>query len=100
MPNVPKLDTPLVARGSVIKFRRPCGKPNCRCAEGKLHETWALSYSHECRTRMILLSREVVPVARMAVKQYRKKAKRLEAQALKGIRRLNAMVKAKKRRRP
>ena len=98
MPRTPKPDAPLVARGTVIKLRRLCGKPNCMCVDGQLHESWALSYSLECRTRMIMLSKEVVPVARMAVKQYRKAAKRLEAQALQGIRRLHAMVEAGKRR--
>jgi len=97
MPRTPKPDAPLVARGTVIKLRRRCGKANCRCADGQLHESWALSYSRESRTRMIPLSKEVVPVARMAVKAYRKQAQRLEVQALQGIRRLRAMVGAGKR---
>lgn len=98
MPRTSKPDAPLVARGTVIKLRRLCGKPNCRCADGRLHESWALSYSLEGRTRMVPLSKEVVPVARLAVKAYRKQAQRLEAQALQGMRRLRAMVAAGKRR--
>lgn len=97
MPRTSKPDAPLVARGTVIKLRRLCGKPNCRCVDGQLHESWALSYSLEGRTRMVPLSKEVVPVARLAVKAYRKQAQRLEAQALQGIRRLRAMVAAGKR---
>ena len=46
---------------------------------------------------MVPLSKEVVPVARLAVKAHRKQALRLEAQALQGIRRLRAMVAAGKR---
>ena len=52
MPRTSKPDAPLVVRGTVIKLRRLCGKPNCRCADGRLHESWALSYSLEGRTRM------------------------------------------------
>lgn len=98
MPRKPQTDAPLVARGTVIKLRRRCGNPHCRCAAGKLHESWALSYSLACRTRMVPLSKEIVPVARLAVKAYRKLAQSLETQALDGVRRLRAMVAAEKRR--
>jgi hypothetical protein len=30
--------------GSVYTSRRRCGKPNCRCAQGQLHQTEVLSY--------------------------------------------------------
>jgi len=30
--------------GSVYTLRRRCGKPNCRCAQGHLHQTEVLSY--------------------------------------------------------
>ena len=36
---------PEMIRGSVIVHRRGCGKPNCRCAAGDLHEATVLSYS-------------------------------------------------------
>ncbi|MGH9223715.1 MAG: DUF6788 family protein, partial [Acidimicrobiales bacterium] len=34
-------------RGSLFTFRRRCGKPNCRCAEGDGHESPALSYTED-----------------------------------------------------
>ena len=36
---------PEMIRGSVVVHRRRCGKPNCRCAGGDLHEATVLSYS-------------------------------------------------------
>lgn len=37
---------PRLVRGSVVTYRRPCGKASCRCADGEqLHESMVLSYS-------------------------------------------------------
>jgi hypothetical protein len=46
----------LVVRGSIVTLRRRCGKQSCRCVEGDPHETPALSYSVEGRTKMLTLS--------------------------------------------
>ena len=45
---------PEMIRGSVVVHRRRCGKPNCRCAAGDLHEATVLSYSERGRTRFVL----------------------------------------------
>ena len=97
MPRTSKPDAPLVARGTVIKLRRLCGKPNCRCVDGQLHESWALSYSLECRTRMVPLqgSRAGRAAGGQGVPQTSPKTG--SAGALQGIRRLRAMVAAGKR---
>ncbi len=34
---------PELIRGSVVVHRRRCGKPNCRCAAGDLHEAMVMS---------------------------------------------------------
>ncbi len=39
--------------GSVYTLKRRCGKPNCRCAEGHLHQTEVLSYRGGSRPRNI-----------------------------------------------
>jgi hypothetical protein len=41
-----------MVRGTVYPLRRRCGKPNCRCARGKLHETMVLSASISGRSRL------------------------------------------------
>jgi hypothetical protein len=42
---------PLI-RGGVYKWRRKCGKAVCRCQEGRLHESWALSVPEKGRKRL------------------------------------------------
>lgn len=98
MTDVSKRNMALMARGSVVKVRRTCGKAQCKCREGSLHETWALSYSYQGRTRMIPLREEDIGVARQAIERYQKELNRLESQAIKGIKHLHATVKAAKRR--
>lgn len=41
-----------MVKGTVYPLRRRCGKPNCRCARGKLHETTVLSASISGRSRL------------------------------------------------
>ena len=37
--------------GSLYTLRRKCGKPNCRCNRGELHESTVLSYRGQGRPR-------------------------------------------------
>ena len=98
MLNVSKRNARILVRGSVVKVRRRCGKARCKCTKGELHETWALSYSREGKTRMIPLRPEDIHLARQAVKRYQKAFTLLESQAMKGIDHLHATIKAAKRR--
>jgi hypothetical protein len=50
-------DTPMV-QGSFYLQRRRCGKPNCRCARGQLHEAWVITRSEQGTHRLYM-----VPVA-------------------------------------
>ena len=50
-------DNPMV-QGSCYLQRRRCGKPNCRCARGELHEAWVLTRSEQGKHRLYM-----VPVA-------------------------------------
>lgn len=43
---------PPLIRGSVYPLRRKCGKTNCRCQDGHLHESWVLSVPEKGRKRM------------------------------------------------
>ena len=62
---------PEMVRGSVVVHRRRCGKPNCRCAVGDLHEATVLSYSERGRTRFVMLPQAEVAAVAEAVDRYR-----------------------------
>lgn len=93
-------DRPRVLPGSLITLRRKCGKANCRCTTGALHETPALSYSVAGRTKMLTLSAEEVPAVAAAVSRYRKTLDALEAEARAELAGLVARVQARRLARP
>jgi hypothetical protein len=74
-------NAPRVLPGSLITMRRKCGRANCRCAAGEPHESPALSYSVEGRTKMLTLRPEEVPEVARAVARYRKAVNDLETEA-------------------
>lgn len=89
-----------LVRGSLIRLRRRCGKPTCRCAQGAPHETPALSYSVNGTTRLLTLRPEEVGAVRAALGRYRQGQRELERQALAGLTALRQrLVAAKVRRR-
>jgi hypothetical protein len=47
------LATSSFIRGSLGRRARVCGRPNCRCAQGHLHESVFLSVAVEGRTRQV-----------------------------------------------
>ena len=50
------LVTPGLMRGNLVQMKRKCGKPNCRCADGKqLHVSWYISQSREGKPRMLYI---------------------------------------------
>jgi hypothetical protein len=42
--------------GSMYTLRRKCGKPNCHCARGALHESTILSYRGQGRPKKHLVA--------------------------------------------
>lgn len=80
--------TQLVLRGSLIRLRRKCGKPNCHCRHGSPHCCPALSFSRQGKTKLLTLPPELVPTVRAALARYRKDAQALKRQAEAGLRRL------------
>ena len=85
-------------RGSLITLRRRCGKPNCRCAAGEPHETPALSFSHEGRTKTITLREDDLDEVAAALGRYRAAREMLEQQAEGGLETLRAFVAARRER--
>lgn len=58
--------------GSLYTLRRKCGKPNCRCTRGQLHESTVLSYRGQGRPRNISPSPEQVDTLRQMTEDYRR----------------------------
>lgn len=77
---------PRKIRGSVVIQRRRCGKPSCRCSDGKqLHESTVLSYSEGGRNRTVMLAPDDVAKVRAAVERYRAAQADLEAEGNTGL---------------
>ena len=91
---------PSVLRGSLICLRRKCGKPNCRCLEGKAHASPALSYSQRGQTRILTLPKAMVPQVRAAIRRYLQSHNRLERQANAGLRQLADQLRRIRRSKP
>lgn len=68
-------------RGALFTLRRRCGKPNCRCATGELHETPALAYPEGGRTRTLTLSLSDVEAVTAALARYAAAKAELDARA-------------------
>ena len=59
-------------KGSFVVNRRRCGKPGCRCAEGKLHESLAFTYKQDGKSVLVHIPGYLNSEARQAHKDYRK----------------------------
>ena len=90
---------PEMIRGSVVVHRRRCGKPNCRCADGDLHEATVLSYSERGRTRFVMLPPAQVAAVAAAVNRYRAAEAELAAAGEAGRAALIGRLAARRRRR-
>lgn len=96
MVSMARRDTPRVLPGTLITLRRRCGKPTCHCASGDLHETPALSYSLNGRSKMLTLRPDEVKVVGQAVARYRKAVGELEREAYAELATLLTTLKARR----
>lgn len=92
----PGLPQGLLLRGSLIEFRRRCGKAGCHCRKGELHSSPALSYSQEGKTHILTLAREDVPGVKAALRRYHQARRRLEGQAMGGIKELQQRIRRRR----
>ena len=53
-------------------LRRKCGKPNCRCARGQLHATYALTRSEQGRDRLYTVPKTQRAQLRQWAAEYRR----------------------------
>lgn len=90
MPCIAPRARPLMLHGSLITFRRRCGKPSCRCASGDPHESPAFTYTEAGRTKTVTLSVTEVAEVAAAVARYEAAKAELEAAARAGVAALRA----------
>ena len=74
MPCIASRSRPLLLRGTLSTFRRRCGKPSCRCANGAPHESLALSFTEAGRTKILTLSASEVAEVAAAIERYQRRA--------------------------
>jgi hypothetical protein len=96
MPVIARRADPLVLHGTLTTFRRRCGKANCRCATGEAHESPALVYTEEGRTKTLTLSEAEVAEVTAAVARYDSARADLDAEAAAGIAALRARRSARR----
>lgn len=90
MPCIAPRARPLLLHGSLITFRRRCGKASCRCVSGDAHESPAFTYTDAGRTKTVTLSEAEVAEVSAAVARYEAARAELEAAALAGVAALRA----------
>ncbi len=79
--------------GSLYTLRRKCGKPNCRCARGELHESTVLSYRGQGRPQNISPPPEQIESLRKMTDDYRR-VRQARAKLVRWQRQLLALVDA------
>lgn len=88
MPCIAPRTRPLLLQGTLTTFRRRCGKPTCRCATGEAHESPALRFTEDGRTKTLTLRADEVEQVREALARYERAKAELEAQTAEGLARL------------
>ena len=96
-PRRPTAETEMV-RGSLFTLRRRCGKPTCRCATGDPHETPALAYPQDGRTKTLTLTGVDLREVQAALARYHKAKAELDRAADAGVAALRARATARSRR--
>jgi len=59
-----------VIHGSLIVRKRVCGKSNCRCAKGRLHESLYLVVTEDGKGRQMYVPRQWEAAVRQWIEQY------------------------------
>jgi hypothetical protein len=90
MPGQPA-ETPLL-RGRLTTFRRRCGKPGFRCATGEPHESAALRYTENGRSKLVTLSEADVAEVAAALTRYQQARAELDEAAQAGLATLTARL--------
>jgi len=62
-------DRPLI-KGSVYELKRRCGKPGCKCVQGKLHARMVVSASESGKTRLQVIPHGFLVEVQIKVRRY------------------------------
>jgi len=85
MMDIARRNEPPLLHGTLTTFRRRCGKPACHCVDGAPHESPALTYRQQGRTKTVTLSETDLAWVRDAVERYQQASAALEARARDGL---------------
>ena len=61
-----------IVRGTLLSRERSCGRPTCRCAQGKRHPALLLVVREDGRQRQIFIPKSMEDEVRLWVAQYQK----------------------------
>lgn len=67
-----------VIKGSLTRNRRRCGKPQCRCMSGELHESLAITYKQNRKSFLVHVPEHLQTLAKEAIEDYHKLKKLIE----------------------
>ena len=90
-----------LVKGNVYELARKCGKPSCGCADGQLHRSTVLSWSHQGKTRLLTIPPEKLDRLRTGSEQYlryrraRARAGEIFKEILKVLDKIEALRRAK-----
>jgi len=72
-------------RGTLMKCKRTCGKPTCKCTKGQKHIAYYLSLTRENKTSLIYVPRASLKKADKWINNYKKLKELLEKLAMLNI---------------
>jgi hypothetical protein len=59
-------------KGSLVVNRRRCGKPECHCARGRLHQSLAFTFKQNGKSVLLHIPQHLAAAARQARQDYQK----------------------------
>ena len=86
----------------MYELARKCGKPSCSCADGQLHRSTVLSWSHQGKTRLLTIPPEKLDRLRAGSEQYLRyrRARARAGEIFKQILKLLDQIEALRREKP
>lgn len=85
MPCIAQRPRPSLLQGTLTTFRRRCGTPTCRCATGEPHESPALTFTENGRTKTMTLTVAELAEVSAALERYQRAKTDLDARAAEGL---------------
>ncbi len=74
-----------MVQGSVVLRRMKCGKHNCKCTRGQLHEALCVTYSEKGKTKTVYVDKSLQADAFLWSRNYKQFKKILKEHSLKNL---------------